>query len=160
MYICGFRGWQTNAANEAAFQRVRRNEDTAYPIPTAMEVTPEGVKLSFAVELDEELATDPTSFTLERWKYIRSEQYGSGQFSVDNPDLEAEKAAVEKESKKVRVHDKVKVLSARLLKDGKSVLIEIDGHKPTQQLKIDYDLESTDGDELIGTIHSTIHKVQ
>ncbi len=160
MYLCGFRGWQTNAAHEAAFQRIRRNEAVSYPIPTAMEVTPEGVKLSFAVELDEELANDPTSFTLERWKYIRSKQYGSGQFSVDNPDLEAEKAATEKESKKVRNRDKVTVLSARLLKDKKSVLIEIDDHKPSQQLKIDYDLESTDGDELIGTIHSTIHKVQ
>ena len=160
MYLCGFRGWQTNAANEAAFQRIRFNEEAAYPIPTAMEVTPKGVKLSFAIELDEELANDPTSFSLERWKYIRSEQYGSGHFSVDNPDLKAEKIATQEESKKVRVHDKVKVLSARLLEDGKSVLVEIEGHKPTQQLKIDYDLESVDGDELIGVIHSTIHEIE
>ena len=160
MYVCGFRGWQTNAANEGSFQRVRRNEKAAYPIPNAMEVTPKGVKLTFAVELDDELANDPSSFTLERWKYVRSKQYGSGHFSVDKPDAAAEKRAAVKESQKVRVHDKVKVLGIKLSEDGKTVHIAIEGHKPTQQLKIDYDLESVDGDELIGTIYSTIHKVQ
>ena len=124
-----------------------------------MAVTPEGVKLTFAVELDDELASDPTSFTVERWKYVRSKQYGSGQFSVDNPDETAEKNAAEKESKSHRQRDKVKVLSAKLLDDKKSVLVVLEGHKPSQQLKLDYDLESADGDELIGVIHSTIHKV-
>ena len=159
MFVVGFRGWQTNAPNEAGLQRIRRNDDVTSPIPNGMEVTKEGVKLTFAVELDDELATDPTSFTVERWKYIRSKQYGSGQFSVDNPDEAAEKNAAVKESKGHRKRDKVKVLGVKLLGDKKSVLIVLDGHKPSQQLKIDYDLESTDGDELIGNIHSTIHKV-
>ncbi|MEJ6645598.1 MAG: DUF1080 domain-containing protein [Akkermansiaceae bacterium] len=159
MYVVGFRGWQTNAPNEAGLQRLRRNEAVTSPIPNGMEVTPEGVKLTFAVELDDDLASDPTSFTVERWKYVRSEQYGSGEFSVDNPDEAAEKTAAQKESKSHRQHDKVKVLSAKLLDDKKSVLVVLEGHKPTQQLKLDYDLESADGHELIGVIHSTIHKV-
>lgn len=159
MYVCGFRGWQTNAANESAFQRVRYNEEASHPMPTALEVTQEGVKLTFAVELDEELANDSTSFTVQRWKYIRGPQYGSGHFSVDTPDADAEKAAIEKESKKHRVQDKVKVLSARLLEGGKSVLITLEGHKPSEQMKIDYDLESTDGDEFIGAIYNTIHQI-
>lgn len=159
LFVTGFRGWQTNAANEAAFQRVRYNPKAVKPIPTGMIVTPKGIHLSFEVELDEELANDPSSFTVQRWKYIRSAQYGSGHFSVDQPDAAAEKAAVEKESKKHRVQDKVKVLSAKLGADKKSIEIEIEGHKPTQQLRLDYDLESTKGKELIGTIHSTIHKL-
>lgn len=160
MYVCGFRGWQTNAANEAAFQRVRYNDEAAHPMPTALEVTQEGVKLTFAIELDDELANDPSSFSVQRWKYIRGPQYGSGHFSIDHPDAEAEKAAIKKESKKHRVQDKVKVLSVKLLEGGKSVLITLEGHKPAEQMKIDYDLESTEGDEFIGAIYNTIHQIK
>ncbi|MGJ8695949.1 MAG: family 16 glycoside hydrolase [Verrucomicrobiaceae bacterium] len=160
MYVCGFRGWQTNAANEAAFQRIRHNADAPNPLPTALDVTDKGIKITFDQELDEELANDPTSFTVQRWKYVRSSQYGSGHFSVDHPDAAAEKTAAEKESKNHRVQDKVKVLSAKLGRDGKSIHIELEGHKPTEQMRIDYDLESTDGDELIGTIHNTIHTIK
>lgn len=124
-----------------------------------MAVTKEGIKLTFDVELDDELATDPTSFTAERWKYIRGPQYGSGQFSVDNPDAAAEASAVKKESKGHRKRDKVEITAAKLGADKKSVILTIEGHKPSQQFKLDYDLESIDGDELIGTIHSTIHQV-
>ena len=124
-----------------------------------MKVTKEGVAIRFDVELDDELATDPTSFTVQRWKYVRSVQYGSGQFSVDHPDVEAEQQATKKESQRHRKRDNVKVLGAKLLDDKKTILIKLDGHKPAQQVKIDYDLESADGDELIGNIHSTIHRV-
>lgn len=159
MYICGFRGWQTNAANEAAFQRIRRNKNTSLPLPTAMEVTKEGVKLTFAIELDEELATDTASFTVQRWNYVRGPQYGSGHFSVDHPNEAALKAALIKESKKHRVQDQVGVISARLLEDTKSILITIAGHKPCNQMRIEYDLETADGDELFGTLHQTIHEI-
>ncbi len=159
MYVVGFRGWQTNAANEAGLQRIRRNTEEINPLPTAMEVTNEGIRLTFDVELDDELANDPTSFTAQRWKYVRGPQYGSGDFSIDNPDLEAEKTALKKESKKHRQRDKVTITSAHLSENKKSVHLIIDGHKASQQFKLEYDLESSDGEELIGTIHSTIHKV-
>ena len=159
MYVVGFRGWQTNAAKEAGFQRIRRNDKVANPLPSGMKVTKEGVAIRFDVELDDELATDPTSFTVQRWKYVRSVQYGSGQFSVDHPDVEAEQQATTKESQRHRKRDNVTVLGATLLDDKKTILIKLDGHKPAQQVKIDYDLESADGDELIGNIHSTIHRV-
>jgi hypothetical protein len=148
-----------NAATAAGLQRIRRNEKEANPLPSAMEVTKEGIKLTFNVELDDELASDPTSFTAQRWKYVRGPQYGSGQFSVDNPDVEAEKNAIKKESKKHRKPDTVTITAAKLGADKKSVLLTVKGHKPSQQFKLEYDLESTDGDELIGTIYSTIHKV-
>jgi hypothetical protein len=159
MYVVGFRGWQTNAATEAGLQRIRRNYKEVNPLPTAMTVTKEGIKLAFDVELDDELATDPTSFTAQRWKYIRGPQYGSGDFSVDNPDKAAEARAIKKESKSHRKRDNVKITAAKLGGDKKSILLTVAGHKPSQQFKLEYDLESSDGDELIGTIHSTIHKV-
>ena len=96
---------------------------------------------------------------MQRWDYVRGPQYGSGHFSVDTPNAEARKNALEKESKKHRVQDKVEVTSAKLSDDKKSVLISIAGHKACNQMRIDYDLETTDGEEIIGTVHNTIHKV-
>lgn len=159
LYVTGFRGWQTNAAKEMGLQRIRRNQDILKPIPSNWRVTPEGMVLSFETELEEELANDPTSFTAQRWKYIRSAQYGSGQFSIDSPDPEAEKAARKKESFTHRRRDQIAILSAQLLKDRKSVLIRLADHKPCMQFKLEYDLESADGDELIGEIHGTIHQI-
>jgi hypothetical protein len=159
LFVLGFRGWQTNAPTECAFQRVRYVKDAPILIPQSQQITAKGVTLQFAVELDEELATDVTSYAVERWKYIRCEQYGSGEFSVDKPDAQAEENALKAESKNHRVHDKVEVLSAKLTKDGKGVEIEIKDMKPTMQLKVSYDLESTDGDVLIGNTVSTVKKL-
>ena len=159
LFVTGFRGWQTNAAKEAGIQRIRRNDGVPKPMPSALSVTGKGVDLTFDQALDEELATDPGSFSAERWQYVRSRQYGSGHFSVDHPDPEALRQATEKESKGHRVHDPVQVLSATLSEDGRTISLALANHKPTQQLKLEYDLETTDGQELIGVIHSTIHQI-
>ena len=85
LYVSGMRGWQSNAASESGIQRVRHNGGTLLGLPEAMSVSGDKLTLRFDSELDEELATDPESFAIKRWKYIRGPQYGSGQFSIDNP---------------------------------------------------------------------------
>lgn len=159
LFVLGFRGWQTNAPTECSFQRIRYVKEQPILIPTAQKFTAKGVVLSFAVELDKELAADLGSYAVERWKYIRGSQYGSGEFSVDAPDAKAEESALQSESQKHRVHDKVEVLSAKLLDGGKTVELELKDMKPTMQLKISYDLESTDGDVMIGTTYGTVKQL-
>lgn len=159
LYALGFRGWQTNAPTECAFQRIRFVKDKAVLIPSSQTITSKGVTLTFDQALDEELATDPGSYAIERWNYVRGPQYGSGEFSVDQPDATALENALKAESKNVRVHDKVAVLSAKLSADGKSVDLELKDMKPCMTLKIGYDLESTGGDVMIGTVYSTIKKL-
>ena len=156
MFVLGFRGWQTNAPTECAFQRVRYVKEEPVLIPTSQKITSTGVVLTFDQKLDEELATDVSSYTVERWKYVRGPQYGSGEFSIDAPDAAAEENALKAESQKVSKHDTVTVLSAKLLDDGKSVAIEIKDMKPAMQLKIGYDLETENGDVMIGEIFSTV----
>jgi hypothetical protein len=158
MYVSGFRGWQTNAANENAFQRIRYTGG-AVPIPDKLEITEKGVRLRFETELDEELATDPESYSGQRWDYVRGPQYGSGEFSVDNVDAEARKLAVDKESQSHKKRDNVKVSAARLLKDGKTVEIDLEGHKPSMSLKVSWDLEDKDGEVLKGDLHATVRKM-
>ena len=158
MYVSGMRGWQSNAASESGIQRIRHNEGTLLGLPEAMSVVGDKLTLRFDSELDEELATDPASFAIKRWKYIRGPQYGSGQFSIDHPDLEAEENALEQELKAYKKQDPVEVTSASLSENGKTVILTIPSLKPAQQMEIAYDLESTDGEVLIGTIYSTIHQ--
>lgn len=158
-YLLGFRGWQTNAATDCAFHRIRFN-DKPILIPNKLEVVPGGIRIGFEVALDKDLAEDPKSYSIERWKYIYCKQYGSGEFSIDKPDAQREKNALEKESKGSEpVHDKVEVAAAHLLPDGKSVMLDIPTLKPAMQMKLGYDLETADGKEAIGAIYSTIHQV-
>ena len=158
LFISGMRGWQSNAAAEAGIQRVRYNEGVLAGLPEAMSVSGDKLILRFDSKLDEELATDPESFAIKRWKYIRGPQYGSGQFSIDTPDETAEQIAQVHESKSHKKHDPVEVTSAELGEDGKTITLTIPTLKPAQQMEIAYDLESTDGEVLIGTIYSTIHQ--
>ena len=160
LYVVGMRGWQTNAATPAAFHRIRYQDQAVNPLPDALSVSKAGISIRFEVELDEELATDPSSYTIKKWKYIRGPQYGSGEFSIDDPDTEMEAVALQKETKKHKVHDKVKVTSAKLQADGKTVLLECENLTTAQQMVIDYDLESADGDLLIGSIVHTIHELR
>jgi hypothetical protein len=158
MYVAGFRGWQTNAANESAFQRIRYI-GTAMPVPDKLEITEKGVRLHFETPLDKELATDPGSYSAQRWDYVHSSQYGSGEFSVDNPDVEARNNAVNAESQSHRKRDEVKISSARLLDDGQTVEIDLEGHKNSMQLKLAWDLESSKGEVLKGDLHATVRKM-
>lgn len=158
LYVAGMRGWQTNAAQEAGIQRVRYQEGTALNLPEYMEVSGKQLMLRFDCELDEELALDPDSFAIKRWKYIRGPQYGSGQFSIDEPDLDAEASALEQERKGYQKQDEVAVSAVTLSEDGRTLTLTIPSLKPAQQMAIEYDLESTNGEVLIGAIYSTIHK--
>jgi hypothetical protein len=160
LFVAGFRGWQTNAANQFGLQRVRHIAGKPSLIPSSLTTTETGIVLGFDVPLDEELANDLTSYSVERWNYVRGPQYGSGHFSVDLPDAAAEKQATQTETKAHRVHDKVDVLSATLREDGKSIAIQLKGMKPSMTLKISYDLETQEGQILIGTLHTTVKKLR
>ncbi len=157
LFVLGFRGWQTNAPTNCAFQRVRYKSDVSVKIPEKLEYTDTGVKLYFSTVLDEELATDITSYSAQRWNYVRGPQYGSGEFSVDSPDKESLEKALTSESQKHRNRDTVKISSAKLSKDGKIVELVLDGMKPSMSLKVAYDLENTDGVVMMGEIHATVY---
>lgn len=158
LYTVGFRGWQTNAATECAFQRIRHNEDVIVPVPEKMEYFAKGIRLKFPTKLDKELAEDVSSYGSQRWNYVRGPQYGSGEFSVDKPDRKAEEEALVKESQSHRKHDTVEIESARLLPDGQTVEIGLAGMKPAMTLKVSYDLEDTDGNVINGEMYGTVYK--
>jgi hypothetical protein len=157
LYVIGFRGWQTNAASEGAFQRVRHIPEVTLALPEKLGYTEKGVTLTFPVKLDPELVGDLASYSVQRWDYVRGPQYGSGEFSVDEPDTAAREQALAAESQKHRKRDTVKVESAKLSEDGKTLELVLEGMKPAMSLKIGYDLEDEDGEVIKSEIHSTVH---
>ena len=157
LYLLGFRGWQTNAATECAFQRIRHNRAGVVPVPEKLEYTATGIRLKFPVKLDADVAQDPASYSSERWNYVRGPQYGSGEFSVDQPDKAAEAEALVSESKNVRKHDTVAIESARLLADGQTVELVLAGMKPAMTLKVTYDLEDKDAMVIKGEFYGTVY---
>ena len=158
MYVVGMRGWQTNAAQEAGLQRVRRNPEALLSLPVNMKVEGELLTLSFDSPLDRELAEDLESFSIQRWNYVYGPQYGSGHFSVDEPDADARERAMKAESKNHRKQDQVEVSKVILSEDGQTLTLTIPSLKPADQMQIDYDLETTEGEILINTIYATVHQ--
>ncbi len=148
LYVCGFKGWQTRAVKDTAFQRVRY---TGKPIhlPTGMTVTADGIYLGFSETLDPETATDLESYVVEQWNYKYSVAYGSAEYSPSKPEKKVKKG--------VKNRDAVAVKSATLLEDGRTVFLAIDGLKRVMQMRINYNLDSAAGELIEGDIYNTIN---
>lgn len=145
LYVTGLKGWQTSGAQDGCFQRVRYTGKKLL-MPSGINVHENGVVLHFHEKLDKELAEDVGSFSVKRWNYRWTRAYGSKHYKLSNPDQVGE--------------DPVEVTSARLLPDGKSVFIGLAEVQAVMQMEIAYDLETTDGDEIIGKVYNTVHKMR
>ena len=106
LYVTGLKGWQTSGAKDGCLQRVRYVGGD-WPRPLALQAHENGIFLRFGVQLDEELATDPESFSIHHWNYRWTNKYGSPDCKVSNPNQTG--------------RDKLKVVSSRLMEDGMSV---------------------------------------
>ena len=158
LWVSGLKGWQTNAAKLAGFQRIRRTNEPVR-LPTGFEVLNDGIRLTFTCELDPELAEDPESYAYSHWNYVWSPQYGSPEVSVDKPNPEVLSKAQKAELHRHKVHDKVAVTEAKLEPGGRSVRLKIPGLKVAMQIRIKVDLESADGKEMRHDIYGTVNRI-
>lgn len=129
LYVIGFQVWGTTAKQLSGLARVRY---TNKPRVLLKEVTPmdKGLLLRFNAPLDPKLATDPTSYSAERWNYRRTADYGSPHLKLDgSPGQEFLTAS-----------------SAYLSEDGRSVFVGIpDMRAGVGQMRIGWGLKSADG---------------
>jgi hypothetical protein len=144
VYVCGLRGWQTDGAKDGGFYRVRY---TGKPVhtPLALHALKDGLQIQFTGELDAAAATDPANYFIEQWNYTYSGNYGSPEFSVTDP--------------AVKKHDVMEIKSARLAADKKTVLLELPGLRPVNQMKIKLSLKAADGAAIHQEIYNTIHRL-
>lgn len=156
LWVCGLKGWQTNAARLGAFQRVRM---TGKPmrLPVAMDINRAGIKLTFSEPLDRELAADPKSWNLSWWDYVWGPQYGSPEVSVSERDDKVRASALEREMHRHKKRDKVVISRVQVSSDGREVFLTIPDIQPVMQFELGMDLETEEGDEIVTTIWGTIN---
>ncbi len=148
LYVSGFKGWQTNAVKETAFQRVRRT-DAPLHLPIGMRVCQKGVELTFSDPLDAETAGDPESYGMQIWNYAWTEAYGSPEFKPSDPEKRVEEG--------VENRDTLKITAAKLAPDGRTVFLSVDGMQKVMQTRITYSVDAKDGAIVEGEIFGTIH---
>jgi mono/diheme cytochrome c family protein len=144
LYVSGLKGWVSSAAQDGCLQRVRYTGRPA-DLPVRVETLANGLAVTFSRPLDRSAAEDPGSYHLEQWNYKYSASYGSADYKVSDPRQEG--------------HDEVKLASATLLADGRTVFLEVPSVQPVMQLAVRYSLHSSDGRPLRHTIHYTINEV-
>ena len=136
LYVTGLRGWQTNAARDGGFDRVRF---TGKPLrmPVGLKVKSNGVEITFSDPLDPDVAADPDNYSVDSSNIRWTHNYGSGDHD-----------------RKEHVVDK-----ATLLSDARTVRLIIDEFRPAHQMKIGITIKAADGTNIRQTIWSTVHVV-
>ena len=141
-YVAGLGMGQTTAAKPGGFDRIRYTGKPVH-LPFGFSVKQNGVVVRFTAKLDA-AAADPANFAIKQWNYRWTENYGSGKYSVSDPNKNTDGDAVE-------------IKSAKLAADGMSVFLEIDGLKPVMQFMVKCKVPTADGaaidSELMGTIN-------
>lgn len=139
LYVVGFQVWGTVVKRLSGLARVRYTDK---PRVLLKEVTPtdKGLLLRFNAKLDVKLATDPTSYSAERWNYKRTADYGSPHLKLDGSTGQ----------------EWMNASSAYLSKDGMSVLVGFPDMKGgVHQMRIGWGLKSADGLKAENTAYFT-----
>ena len=128
LYVTGFQVWGTVVKRLSGLARVRW---TGKPRVLLQEVTPtdKGVVLRFNAKLDAKLATNPESYSAERWNYKRTPEYGSPHLKLDGSNGQ----------------EWLNASSAYLSMDGMSVLVAFPDMKAVHQMRVGWGLQSADG---------------
>jgi cytochrome c2 len=142
LYVTGFQIWGTTAKQISGLARVRY---TGGPNTLPREIVPmdKGVLLRFDVKLDPGQATDPANFSVERWNYRRTANYGSPHFKLDGS----------------AGQEWMTPSSAYVSRDGKSVFIGIPDMKPVMQMRVGWALTTHDGARFEQNAYLTPHEL-
>ena len=144
LYVAGSMGWQTSAVRDGALQRVRFG-GKPFLKPVRWHAYSSGLTLSFGQRLDRTTAEDIESYAIYQWNYRYAQEYGSKDWSIEEPDKEG--------------RDELTVESARLMPDGKTVFLEIPELRPAMQMEVKYNIDGDDGELLRSQIWLTVNRL-
>jgi len=142
LYVAGLRGWQSNAAQETGFDRVRFTGKPVFSVRD-LKVTKESLILSFTQPLDKSIAEDAGSYSGSRWNYRRTKEYGSPKVSVADPARNGT--------------DTLDITGAKLSADGRTVTLHITDLKPVMQQLLTFKLKAADGTAISQQVLHTIN---
>jgi glucose/arabinose dehydrogenase len=144
LYVAGLRGWQTTAAKEGCLQRVRYTGKPAL-LPVSMKIRKTGIDLTFTDALDAETAGDPDSYSALWFNVVSTPDYGSPEFNATNPAK--------------RGREKVAVTAAKLLADGKTVSLDLEGFRPVTNLIVKFSIRSAAGAKIHSEVFLTVNRL-
>ena len=148
LYNAGLKGWQSNAAKDGGFDRIRYTGKPVVSI-AKLNVTKAGVALTFTQPLDKATAEDAQNYAGERWNYKRTSDYGSPEFKLTKTE----------DGKEQRGHDKLDITAAKLSADGKTVTLAITDLKVVNQQLLKFHLKTAAGAELKQDVLHTINVI-
>jgi cytochrome c2/glucose/arabinose dehydrogenase len=131
LYIAGFNNYASNSLGIAALLRLRYTGKASYMV-RAFKAGKRGLILSFDSPLEAIEASRKANYTVKRWNYKRTQQYGSGHYKLNGTAGE----------------DILPVLASYLSGDGKSVLLLIPDMKKADQMEVTYTLAARDGKKI------------
>ena len=146
VYATGLQGWNGGGRAGLLGHGVQRLRYTGKPVSIVSDcqVEADGLRLSFNFELDKETAEDLASYVANHWNYKWQKSYGSDQYSPST----GQKGA-----------DKLKIVSAKLSDDRKSVKLNVPNIAPVHQIHLLLNLKSDSGDPFTEEIYWTINRV-
>ncbi len=144
LYVAGLKGWQSNAAKEGCFQRVRYTGRPVH-LPTGLHMGKDEISITFPEPLATAEANDAENFAIEQYNYQWWSTYAAPELSLARP---GEKG-----------RDKVEVSASKLSPDGRTVTLSVPGLQPVMQMEIKMRLRAADGAEIETMIGSTINRV-
>lgn len=136
LYTCGMFAWAGNQQQPGGLYRVRYTGKPVY-LPTGLHARRNGMSLTFTGPLDYASATDVRNYAVKVWSLKRTEQYGSDHYGEHS----------------------LRVASATLSQDGRTVLIEMPEIEPTWCMETRYTVRAADGQPVDGVIHNTVHRL-
>jgi len=145
IYTVGLTGWDAESTErDGNLTRVRYTGAPAHLL-TQTHVRANGIQLDFSFELGPDSAGARGSYSVERWNYKWSADYGSDHYSIDRPGRTG--------------NDTVEVMSATVAAGGRSVFLELDDVRPVDQMMIRMDLTAADGTPYKEVVYLTVHAV-
>lgn len=121
LYVTGMQGWGSYTPEDGCFQRIRFTGDRVQ-LPMGFHVHENGIIVRFERPLDRRVAEDLKSHFAQAWNYRYSAAYGSPEYSSMHPGSVG--------------HDPLRITSAHVLADGRSLFLEIPDLQPVSQLHL------------------------
>ncbi|NNE94122.1 MAG: hypothetical protein HKN23_20945 [Verrucomicrobiales bacterium] len=144
LWLTGFKIWGTAADQISGLYRVTWTGEETW-IPADVRSSEKGVLLSFHQPVDEAVATNLASYTVDRWNYKQTHNYGSGNYKLDGkPGQET-----------------MPVASAMLSKDKKSVFVGLPDMKPVHSIRVTYKVPNSKAETpTVASAFFTVYELQ
>lgn len=137
LYLCGMFAWAGNQEQPGGFYRLRY---TGKPLtlPVGLHARRGGVEVAFSGPVDRAAASNLENYAVSTWDLKRTERYGSPHYN-----------------EKI-----LRVATAKVSDDGRTVFLAIPDVRPTWCMEISYAIRGKAGERVVGRIDNTIYHLR